>query len=274
MSPVESPPSESLQWSSAIGHASTGKSGRVIERLQAEKDKLARDQHLFKVQIEEAEKNKEIAQAQIAYLQDRNSNLEQSHEANSRQLNRRDRKIEELRTDLQKEKERTSRAENSAKGALQSEEEALTKAKRAEAVASQSNHEYETIKKIRDRDKNDYQIQVNKIRENFSELLNNRKEDQKALEQLKIMAEQQKHTIRQLEEDNRKTDQKFHEYRDQVDSLFTNLRGKCGINGQQIAAALEESQGVLGKMKWVMNVHRDKRKGTESETEASVQEEE
>lgn len=223
--------------------------------------------------MEEAEKTKEAAQAQITFLQDRNSNLEQSHEANTRQLNRKDRMIDELRTDLKKEKLKTSNAENTAKGAIQGEEQARTAAKRAEALAVQRDHEYETIKNARNLDKNQYQTQLDKLRRDFSKLLEDRRDDDQTLKCLNIIAEQQKHAINKLQEDNRKTDRKFQEYRYQVDTLFAELSAKCGANDQQIVAALEESQTVLGQMKWVMNVQRDVPEVSLATVAAIVQEE-
>ncbi|KAL9623175.1 MAG: hypothetical protein Q9160_002490 [Pyrenula sp. 1 TL-2023] len=256
-SPAERRPSETLPWSSAVGHASTGKSGRVIERLQAEIDKLNRDKHVVKAQIEDAEKAKEASQTQISYLQDRNSNLEQSHEADLRSMKRKDRKIEELRADLQKEKLRTSNAEDTATAALRSEGMAQDTAKISRVLASQREQEYEAIKGVREREKKQRQNQVDKLGHDFSELLRERKDDEQKLSRLSIVVEQQKHVINQLQDDNRKTDKNFQEYCKHLDSLLTNLRAKFGANDQDISETLEESRKVLGQMKWVMNVQRD-----------------
>ena len=54
-----SPPNEN-QWSSAVGHATTnGKSGRVIERLMAENDRLKRELELQILRSQELERNLE-----------------------------------------------------------------------------------------------------------------------------------------------------------------------------------------------------------------------
>jgi hypothetical protein len=51
-----SPPNEN-QWSSAVGHATTnGKSGRVIERLMAENDRLKRELELQILRSQELER--------------------------------------------------------------------------------------------------------------------------------------------------------------------------------------------------------------------------
>lgn len=257
LSPAEKQPSETLPWSSAVGHASTGKSGRVIERLQAEIDKLNRDKHVVKAQIEDAEKAKEASQTQISYLQDRNSNLEQSHEADLRSMKRKDRKIEELRAELQKEKLRTTNAQDTATAAVRSEELAQDAARRANMLASQREQEYEAIKGVRERERKQCQSQVDKLGHDFSGLLRERKDDEQKVGRLSIVVEQQKHIINQLQEDNRKTDKNYKEYCKHVDFLLANLRATFGANDQDISDTVEETRRVLGQMKWVMNVQRD-----------------
>ena len=88
---------ETSPWSSAVGPATTGgKSGRVIERLQQDLDRLNREKHLANMKYEESEKARENLSIQNASLVERNGVLEQSQEATRRNMARLERKYEEV----------------------------------------------------------------------------------------------------------------------------------------------------------------------------------
>ena len=256
LSPIEAP-SEPAAWSAAIGHASTGKSGRVIERLQGQIDQLNRERKLERVRAEETEKAKEALSSRIGHLEDRISNYEQSVEANNRQLKRKDRMIEELREDFRKEKAKTETAEEQARMATLREGEVKDSANRANAMAAQRSQEYETLNHIRNRDNQKHQADVDKVRQSFQMLLRQRKEDQESAKKLEVIAEQQQHTIAQLQESSRKMETNFNTYKAEIDKAISTLRGAAGGNDKAIAVAVEDAQSVIGRMRWVMNVQRD-----------------
>lgn len=111
-SPTPENDSPSTQWSSAIGHATTaGKSGRVIERLMAENDKLKRELELSMLRAQELEKTLATYKPQMDALRHENENLSHTSSVDSGLLARRERKIEELKADSTAKTERTSRAE-------------------------------------------------------------------------------------------------------------------------------------------------------------------
>ncbi|KAL9063333.1 MAG: hypothetical protein Q9157_008293, partial [Trypethelium eluteriae] len=62
-------------WSSAVGRATTGKSGRVIERLMAENDRLRRELRAELSAREELQKRLETSRPITEALQVENSNL-------------------------------------------------------------------------------------------------------------------------------------------------------------------------------------------------------
>ena len=100
-SPSAASESNSPAWSSAVGHATTsGKSGRVIERLMTENDKLKRDLNAQMIKCQELEKNLQTYRPQIEALRQENDNLSHARGVDSSLISRRDRKIEELRAEL------------------------------------------------------------------------------------------------------------------------------------------------------------------------------
>ena len=255
ISPTQSPQPETSQWSSAVGHASTtGKSGRVIERLQSDIDRLHREAQLLKMRHDEVEKNNETLNTRNQYLQDRNSNYDQSHEANLRQLARKDRQLEDLREEVKREKERTSRAEDQARAASISEQEWREQASKAKAVASQRESEYDAIVSCRNMDNDRHQHGLDKVRSSFEQLLRQREEDVGKQKKLEIIAEQQKQTIGQLEELTNKLNANFKAYRTEIDSAITGLRDNASGNDEAMKQKLAEMQETTERMRWIMKV--------------------
>ncbi|KIX01572.1 uncharacterized protein Z518_09298 [Rhinocladiella mackenziei CBS 650.93] len=249
-----SPSSESTPWSSAIGHAGTGKSGRVIERLQGDIDRLRREKQLLKMRHEEAEKTNEVLVARNQSLQDRNSNYEQSHEANLRQLARKERQVEDLREELKKEKLKTAKAEAQAAAAASSEEMWRDQASQAKALAAQKESEYDTIVACRKVDYDRHQSGLDKIRGSFDTLLRRQEDDLERRKKLEIIAEQQRQTISRLEELNKRLTTNFKAYRHEIDAAISDLREAASHNDQAVSRKLDEMTQVTGRMRWVMNV--------------------
>lgn len=254
MTVEQTPSPESTQWSSAVGHASTGKSGRVIERLQQEIDRLNREKQLLKLRHEEAERATETLNTRNQYLQDRNSNYESSHEANLRQLQRKERQVEDLKEELQREKMKTSRAEDAARAAAISEEEWREQASHAKAIAQQKEVEYDAIASCRTMDNARHQAGLDKIRGHLTSLIRQREEDQRKEKRIEIIAEQQKQTIEQLEELTKKLASNFKLYRNEIDAAVEDLRSTASDNDDVVNRKVEEMRKVTGEMKWLMNV--------------------
>lgn len=258
--PGNAPPTPELlqsPWSSAVGHASTGKSGRVIERLQGDIDRLQRDKKLLKLQFEESEKANETLTTRNQYLQDRNSNYEQSHEANLRQLVRKERQVEDLRAELQKEKAKTARAEETARAASASEETWRDEASQSKSMATQKEAEYDTIVACRTLENDRYQGGLDKLRTRFEALLQQREEDIENHKKLEILAEQQRQTIGQLEELNRKLNTNFKAYRSEIDHAISGMRETASEHDSAITTKLEEMVATTNKMRWVMSVDKE-----------------
>ena len=243
-----------MQWSSAVGHASTGKSGRVIERLQQEIDRLNREKHLLKLRHEEAERATETLHTQYRHLQDRNSNYESSHEATQRQLQRKERQVADLREELDKEKEKTARAEEAMRTAAISEDEWREQASQAKAIAQQKETEYDAIAACRNMDNDRHQKGLDRIRRTLDQLLRQRGEDLEKQKRMEIIAEQRKKEIEQLEDLTRSLQANFNSYRSEVDSAIHSLRTTAIDSETVVKDKVEEMTRVTGEMRWVMNV--------------------
>lgn len=235
----------------------------MIERLQGDIDRLHREKQLLKVRFEESEKTNEMLQTRNQYLQDRNNNYEQSHEANLRQLARKERQVEELREEMKREKLKTAIAQQTAQAATKSEEEWRDQASQARSIAAQKESEYDAMVSCRKMDHDRHQSGLDRLKENFANLLRDRQEDFDRCRKLEIIAEQQKQTIGQLEELTKRLNANFKAYRTEIDRAIADMRRHASSNDSDIAAKLDEMTEVTGQMRWVMNVDKEVRKDKE-----------
>lgn len=219
-------------------------------------DRLRRENQLMKVQFEEVEKANETLTTRNQYLQDRNSNYEASHEANTRQLDRKERQLQDLRDELRKEKKKTAKAEECARIASINEETWKDQAIKATAIAQQRETEYDTVVSCRKMDNDRHQGGLDRIKANFSTLMQQREDDVDKYKKLQIIAEQQRKTIQQLEQVTQKLNTNFTAYRSEIDSAIEGLRKTAGSNDNAVNKKLHEMEVVTGQMRWIVNVEQ------------------
>jgi len=229
----------------------------VIERLQGDIDRLQREKKLLKLQHEESEKASETLATRNQQLQDRNSIYEQSHEANKRALERKERQFEELKEEVRREKVKAAQAEEQARLAATNEDKWREQANQAKAIASQRESEYDTIVACRNMDNDRHQAGLNRIKRDYVALIEQREDDLEKHKKLEIIAEQQKQTISQLEELTQRLSTNFRAYRTEIDTAIADLRRGCDSKDTALADQLREMTAVTGEMRWVMNVEKE-----------------
>lgn len=209
---------------------------------------------MLKLRHEEAERATETLHSQFRSLQDRNSNYESSHEANQRQLQRKERQLADLREEVSKEKTKTARAEEALRTAAASEDEWREQAHQAKAIAQQKEAEYDAVASCRNMDNDRHQSGLNRIRASLDELLKKRDEDLEKQKRMEIIAEQRKKEIDQLEDLTKKLQANFNTYRASVDAAIEDLRLAACENDQAVRDKVEEMKKVTGQMRWLVNV--------------------
>lgn len=229
----------------------------MIERLQGDIDRLQREKKLLKLQHEESEKASETLATRNQQLQDRNSIYEQSHEANKRALERKERQFEELKEEVRREKVKAAQAEEQARLAATNEDKWREQANQAKAIASQRESEYDTIVACRNMDNDRHQAGLNRIKRDYVALIEQREDDLEKHKKLEIIAEQQKQTISQLEELTQRLSTNFRAYRTEIDTAIADLRRGCDSKDTALADQLREMTAVTGEMRWVMNVEKE-----------------
>ncbi|KGQ01356.1 hypothetical protein PAAG_11934 [Paracoccidioides lutzii Pb01] len=228
----ESP--QNPEWSSAVGHAMTGKSGRVIHNLQEDIARLTRECSLHRSRAEEAQRVNEALRLQLLNVTDRLRNSEQAHEAHLISIARKDRKIEELKAELQGEKERRLKAEDDARrtnqlAALERDEHHRAFAK-ANEIAAQARNQYDTLSRMRAKEQLEFRMRLDAARRELRELCGREVERQRQLTRFDltrfdVIIEQKNREIEAERERMERFERLFAEYKEASDQAVWGVGG-------------------------------------------------
>ena len=248
-------------WSSAVGRAATGKSGRVIERLMADVDRLQREKHLANVKLEEETRRSESARSALENLQVSNQHLESSHEIDKIALGRRDRKIEELRAELQVERSRREKAEADMKDTRLERDETVQDYQRQifdeKGKAKRSTTQYEVLSKSWKNLEEKYERQTRKLKGDMCELKLQMNSDQRKLMRLGVIMEQLKQEGDKTKKAKDKVLRDFETFRAEQEDGIREMKRRAEKNDAASDDALKQLDIVLGEMRYVVNVKKN-----------------
>jgi len=258
---------ESEGWSAAVGRASVaGKSGRVIERLMGDVDKLKRELRLASATVEEEQRRSESARLVLDSLRGTNENLEAITETDKVALARRDRKIEELKADLEVERSRRTGAEKDKSDMhveiLSLKRNCEDEVLREKEISGKARGEYETLKSSLSRMERDFSTGLARARKDFDSLQGNRSEDLARLQRLDFVCQQLRDEHRKEQRAVELLKAKYLEYRSTMDNSIRDLSDKISRGDAANEGLLAELRRSLGSARWIMNV-RESVKGIE-----------
>ncbi|KAL4814134.1 hypothetical protein BDW67DRAFT_166768 [Aspergillus spinulosporus] len=249
------------EWSSAVGHAATGKSGRVIHNLQEDIARLTRECSVYRSRAEETQRMNEAFKTQVQNMTDRLRNLEHSNEMNLHSLSRKEKKIEELRAELKSERERRQQADDEKARFRQLMDEAQDdfhqKCAELQEIAHHAQTQYDVLVKSGQRERADQQRRLKSIRDEFIALREAHNQTNSQLSQLdSIMAQKD----RELERGRANFEALFKEYEaykrahdEEVRELIEQSR-QGEVKFSATLASLKETES---RMKWVVQVKRE-----------------
>ncbi|EEH17607.2 hypothetical protein PABG_00170 [Paracoccidioides brasiliensis Pb03] len=257
----ESP--QNPEWSSAVGHAMTGKSGRVIHNLQEDIARLTRECSLHRSRAEEAQRVNEALRLQLLNVTDRLRNSEQAHEAHLISIARKDRKIEELKAELQGEKERRLKAEDDARrtnqlAALERDEHHRAFAE-ANEIAAQARNQYDTLSRVRAKEQLELRTRLDAARRELRELCGREVERQQQLMRFDVIIEQKNREIEAERERMERFGRLFAQYKEASDQAVGELVERSKLNNAVIDDVVEQVREVAGRMRWVIKVKEEVR---------------
>lgn len=272
LSEVGTPTSElgNIQWSSAVGRASTGKSGRVIEKLMGDVDRLQREKNLATSKLEEEVKRGESARSALESLQTSNAHLNSIHETDETFLAKKDRRIEELRADLEAERLRREKAERETRESRR-ERDAIVDALRQEAAedkqqAQRATSQYDVLSRSWKSLEERYEKQTSKLKDDMHNLQIEIEGDREKLAELELIVEQ----LAQEGDKSRKIKEQlltdFEAYKEEQEAGIRGIRHKAELNGASHDRTLEQMESMLGQMRYVVNIKKDVYRGMDDAT--------
>lgn len=256
--------SENSPWVSTIGHVgTTGKSGRVIERLQADNDRLKRELNAEVTRREEAQRSLQTHKPQLDALREENANLAQMHESSSGLLTRKDRKIAELKEELDHERKRRAEAERRTRDAEKKRDEIEEQSRRKVQQSTEMSKQHERQLSIQQASyaqmSTEYQQRTDTVNNQMQTLTKQREEDKRNLAKLEIVCEQMRQKMEhseRLNHDLSDTIDLWKQERDEEKQMNADMLNRVidtAYQKEQNATNLEkEAQEVLAKMKWVI----------------------
>lgn len=263
--PVETTNSDAptSEWS-AVGHAAaTGKSGRVIHNLQEEIARLTRECTLYKSRAEEYQRTNEAYKIQQQNMNERLRNLEQVNETNLNSIARKDRKLEELRTELQHERSKRQDAEMDANQTNHTMREERENHNREQArsleIAKHHETQYEVLSSATKRDKAEFAKRINAIWAELTTLANAQKTHTDSTERLEVLADQKNREFDILKESYEKLLAQHSTYKEMKDNDFRETIESAKSNNDMIAGILAQVKETETEMKWAIRLNESRK---------------
>ncbi|KAJ5210024.1 hypothetical protein N7491_009837 [Penicillium cf. griseofulvum] len=246
------------EWS-AVGHAATGKSGRVIHNLQEEIARLTRECTLYKSRAEEYQRTNEAYKIQQQNMNERLRNLEQVNETNLNSIARKDRKLEELRLDLQHERSKRQDAEMVANQTNYTMREERENHNREQArlleIAKHHETQYEVLSSATKREKAEFVKRINAIWAEFTTIADAQKTHIHSTERLEVLADQKNREIDSLKESYEKLLANHSAYKEVKDNEFRDTIESAKSNNDNIAGVLAQLKETETEMKWAIRLN-------------------
>lgn len=257
--PTNGDTSSTGEWSSAVGHATTGKSGRVIHTLQEDIARLTREVGVYRSRAEETQRMNDVYKTQVQNMGERLRNLELANETNLQSIARKDQKLKELREEVQAEKERRQNAEGTANHTnqlmTQARDEYNRKTAELQDIANMSHTQYDVLLKSRQRENAEQQKRFKVIRDDFLELKSQHETKHVELERLDTIMAQKNREIEAGRDSFDKLYETYEAYKKAHDEDVQGLINKGRHGSEQLDAALASLKATEGQMKWVMVNH-------------------
>lgn len=265
-SPSPSPSADTVQWSSAVGHATTGgKSGRVIEKLQADNDKLRRELREAQMKAEDLQQEKQSFQPQMEALRTEAENLSHANSVNQSLLARRDRQIKELRQELDVEKS-SRKALASSMQEMQGERDdaVLEKDRTTQSCLERTKHaeiQTDTLQTSHRQLQAMYQAKTSNIAKEIQLLQREKKEDQAKLAKLEVVHDQLRQEVERSQKLQSEMVTKWEQLQRASDQRVREVVEEGKSENEKVRNLSVEMDEVVNKMRWVMGLKQNTQLG-------------
>ena len=222
-----------------------------------------RDKALAKLQRDEEVKQHESTRSKFEALRISHDNLQVMHESDKAAIARKDRKIEELKTELELERTTRKNAEDETKVARRERDEDVEKY-RKEAMQEQeqrrsATNQYEVLMSSFKGLDQQYKRQTQKIRSDLKIFENAIAKEQAAIAQLNIIEDQAKKESARQQKINDELQADLEAYKTRIEEFLKDIREKAENNEHSADEALHDVQNLTGEMRHTINVARNMR---------------
>ncbi|PNS18135.1 hypothetical protein CAC42_3580 [Sphaceloma murrayae] len=258
---------DSTPWigGTGLGSVNLGKSGRVIERLMAENDRLRREIKAEITKREELSRSVATARPKMEKLEAENQRLVNIKGMDDGVIRRRERKIDELKAEVEAERSRREEAERRAESAErardESEEAGRKEMGRVREEARHAVVHAEILQTSHGQLAREYRQRIAGLNTSLRELEGQRDEDRKRLARLDVVAGHMRgetERMKKMHTDLVAVWQKFESAKTlEVETMEDGARKmSTGIaeKEEETLKLAEDMVEVMGRMKWVMNL--------------------
>ena len=254
-----SPQTDTTQWSSAVGHATTGgKSGRVIEKLMADNDRLKRELKEQMIKAEELQRSLQMFKPRMESLQAENDNLNHVRDVDHNLLARRERIIQDLKADLAKERQRSRAFEEMAQKSAAERDDAVEEKRRdCQNMSEQTKHAQlhsEILESSHKQLSQQYKARIDGIKTEVSQLQQEREEDRRRLCKIDIVSDQMRQELERTRKLQAELVTKWEELQHEKQERFQELEKETKEENDKTRKLSVEMDQVVKQMRWVINV--------------------
>lgn len=250
-----------------LGSAGMGKTGRVIERLMSENDRLKREHRSTTAKCEEVTRALEATKPALDALRAENSRLTNIKSMDDNIIARRDRKIAELKAEIEVEKQKRLAAESRAAEADRAREDGdeLSR-KQLQAALEEAKHattHADILKTSHQQLSREYRTRFASTTKNLRELTDDREEDKKKLVKMDVVVNMMKKELertRKQHQDYLVVSSKLEEAKtekiEELEQEAVHMRQLVGKREEENLKLTEDMVETLGRMKWLMQIHK------------------
>lgn len=261
---VASDQNTSSQWARPNPHSvPNSKTSQYIDKITSENDRLRRELKAEKLAREEEAKRVSAAHSRTEESRAEFERLQILANTNSRAVERKDRKLEELKASLEAESRRRKLAEQRAEEALKMLGDTRSETQRELAKAYEMRDMADTnLKQAHDgfkRINEGYEKKVKLMSDELNELRKQRIEDADKIKRQAIISDQLQHEMsRTMRADSKRVDMMSiykEEHRKELDALVQEaerMRSALPHKEQAAQKLLDELEKTRDKMQWVM----------------------
>jgi hypothetical protein len=251
-------PTEDPQWSSAVGRANLGKSGRVIERLMGENDMLKREVNIERLKAAESKEAVKMAEGRMEALQTEFETKAHDAAVAKSLLKRRERQLMDLKGTIEMERDRADKAVESERVWREAMEklevDARRKVEEAQLFASLMEGRNKTLTGHWKEQQVLIDQKVGKMKIEIGGIVEERRKDDERMNMLQNLCEQQAEELAKLRTEKEGIGEAFEKYKRTQDEGLSGTKNKLVEQEKENERVLKESLRVLGELKWALNV--------------------